>query len=238
MNYEQSWRLTDVFQHDNKHYSIKDVYSRLPISEEEVYVYNAASRYLENIHNEINKAIIIISEYKGPTNEIEEWLKRYPKPKDMLDSTEFQKAYLNLKNSTNVQLVPVSELIKFREFDRRGESAGHDDKINWLKSDMVNNGIKEPLSIEYSSIDNAVFLTEGNHRLNAAIELGIDYMPAKVITNRNGFSDVIKNKCMKVIGVKPNEHGFIPNAFKPSDIGLKNVKPLDDEWLYYGLYSR
>lgn len=88
-------------------------------------------------------------------------------------------------DDTNVELVPVSELIKFREFDRKVKPKYNQDNsrdnINHLKFMFQKDGVKEPLIIEYSAQDDAVLLIEGNHRINSAIDLGMEYLPARVV---------------------------------------------------------
>ena len=47
-------------------------------------------------------------------------------------------------------------------------------------------GVKSPIIIEYSADDNAVLIIEGNHRLNSAIDLGMEYLPARVVLKKYG----------------------------------------------------
>lgn len=135
---------------------------------------------------------------------------------------------------SGVELVPVSELLKFREFDRRNSPKWNQDEsnrnINFLKNNFMKNGIKEPLIIEYNHEDKMVLLVEGNHRLNSAEEIGLEYLPARVRLKKHGnYPENKKKNAMSVIGVEPNEHGYISSDLKPSQVGIKGSKPLKYE---------
>ena len=125
---------------------------------------------------------------------------------------------------SDVELVPVVDLMKFREFDRKktpkynAENSNY--VINSLKESFKNEGIKEPLIIEYSVEDNSVLLIEGNHRLNTAIDMGLMYLPVRVVLRKNKFTPTSKKLSMQVDGIKPNEYGYISSNLKPSQVGL------------------
>ncbi len=134
-------------------------------------------------------------------------------------------------DDTEVELVPVSELVKFREFDRKVTPKYNQensvDNINHLKFMFQKDGVKSPLIIEYSKEDNAVLIIEGNHRLNSAIDLGMEYLPARVVLKK--YSKFTKNQlknAMKVSGVEGNEFGYIPSYMKPSIVGVQGTKPI------------
>jgi hypothetical protein len=131
---------------------------------------------------------------------------------------------------SDVELVPVVDLMKFREFDRKktpkynAENSNY--VINSLKESFKNEGIKEPLIIEYSVEDNSVLLIEGNHRLNTAIDMGLMYLPVRVVLRKNKFTPTSKKLSMQVDGIKPNEYGYIPSNLKPSQVGLSQTKKI------------
>jgi hypothetical protein len=134
-------------------------------------------------------------------------------------------------DDTEVELVPVAELIKFREYDRKVSPKYNKensvDNINHLKFMFQKDGVKSPLIIEYSKEDNAVLIIEGNHRLNSAIDLGMEYLPARVVLKK--YSKFTKNQlknAMKVSGVEGNEFGYIPSNMKPSKVGIQGTKPI------------
>lgn len=145
-----------------------------------------------------------------------------------------QKAKLNLKtNYSNVELVPVSELVKFREFNRRVEpkwdKEDSDENINNIKKEFLTNGIKSPLIIDYYQNSRSVLLAEGNHRLSAALELGMKYLPCRVIRVTGNIPDRVKNKVMKVPGIQPDKSNYVKADLLPSEIGIKGTKELSNE---------
>lgn len=131
---------------------------------------------------------------------------------------------------SDVELVPVVDLMKFREFDRKKTPKYNSENSNYiinnLKESFKNEGIKEPLIIEYSVEDNSVLLIEGNHRLNTAIDMGLMYLPARVVLRKNKFTPTSKKLSMQVDGIKPNEYGYIPSNLKPSQVGLSQAKKM------------
>jgi 8-oxo-dGTP pyrophosphatase MutT (NUDIX family) len=134
-------------------------------------------------------------------------------------------------DDSSVELVPVSELIKFREFDRKVNPKYNKENslenINHLKYMFQKDGVKSPIIIEYSADDNAVLIIEGNHRLNSAIDLGMEYLPARVVLKKYGNYSPLKLKnTMKVGGIKANSHNYIPSDLKPSQIGIAGAKPI------------
>lgn len=134
-------------------------------------------------------------------------------------------------DDTDVELVPVSELIKFREFDRKVSPKYNKensvDNINHLKFMFQKDGVKSPIIIEYSAEDNAVLVIEGNHRLNSAIDLGMEYLPARVVLRKYGkYSPAKIKNAMKVNGVQADSSNYIPSNLKPSQVGITGTKPI------------
>ena len=124
----------------------------------------------------------------------------------------FGKVILNFEDSNSgyfskAELVPISELIKFREFDRRvnfkWDKKYSTSAIEQAKSEFLQNGITDILIINYSQSDKKVLLVEGNHRLVAAMELGLKYLPARVY--RTLFLSDNKN-AMSVSGYPEDEY--------------------------------
>jgi hypothetical protein len=134
-------------------------------------------------------------------------------------------------DDTDVELVPVSELIKFREFDRKVKPKYNQDNsrdnINHLKYMFQRDGVKEPIIIEYSPESNSVLVIEGNHRINSAIDLGMEYLPARVVLKKYGNfnANQLKNT-ISVSGVTADEYGYIPSNLKPSKVGIQGATPI------------
>lgn len=134
-------------------------------------------------------------------------------------------------DDTDVELVPISELIKFREFDRKVSPKYNKensvDNINHLKFMFQKDGVKSPIIIEYSAEDNAVLVIEGNHRLNSAIDLGMEYLPARVVLRKYGkYSPAKIKNTMKVNGVQADSSNYIPSNLKPSQVGITGTMPI------------
>jgi 8-oxo-dGTP pyrophosphatase MutT (NUDIX family) len=136
-------------------------------------------------------------------------------------------------DDSGVELVPVSELIKFKEFDRnetpKYNQQQSKETISHLSDSFKTEGIREPLIIEYSATDKSVLLIEGNHRLNSAIELGIDYLPARVVLRKSAFPSIQEQKSMNVTGVTADRSGYIRSSLKPSSVGIANTTPIFEQ---------
>ena len=122
------------------------------------------------------------------------------------------------------ELVPIETLIKLREFDRRVQPKYNQDDsnstIDKLKRSFIKDGILYPLKIDYYQYDKCVLLVEGNHRLNAAIELGIKEYPCVVYRLKMSIPDNKRNVSYNVPGYQEDEYGYVPANLKPSQIGL------------------
>jgi hypothetical protein len=119
----------------------------------------------------------------------------------------------------NIQMVPTNILKHYREYNRATDSAHSLEQVNKLMEDIKKHGIKEPLILEYATKDKTAYLGEGNHRLAAAIKLGIKDVPVRVYRRTEGFSHAKK----PVPGIEPNKHGYVPQDMSPSDIGIHGV---------------
>ena len=75
--------------------------------------------------------------------------------------------------------LPTEEVARFAEFERTGP------RVEKLARDIVNDaGISEPLILDVGMNGRAV-LTEGNHRLAAALRLGLERVPVTTVTARS-----------------------------------------------------
>jgi hypothetical protein len=203
----------------------------------------ALHEVIENLLDIKDKGVLTMNDYEiivGNVTSLEEDKPEVEKMEEggKVNSIKSKKGDIKLSldenyysDDTKVELVPVSELIKFREFDRKVKPKYNQDNsrdnINHLKYMFEKNGVQEPLIIEYSPQDNAVLLIEGNHRLNSAIDLGMEYLPARVVLRKySPFSpNQIKNT-IKVNGVIADESGYISSDLKPSIVGIDGTMPI------------
>jgi ribosomal protein S18 acetylase RimI-like enzyme len=116
------------------------------------------------------------------------------------------------------ELVPVSELVKFAEFDRLGkdELSFSRENIIKLKKDIRENGFKYPLIIEYYQGEKKALLIEGNHRIAVALFIGAKELPVRVVRSTR----TAPKKAVSVTGIEPNEYGYVRGDLAPSEIGI------------------
>jgi len=87
-------------------------------------------------------------------------------------------------------MLPISEVKKYREYDRQGEhSTGDSEKrINEIAQELKSGGvIKEPLMLEHSTKHQWGYLGEGHHRLAAAELAGHSHVPVFVYSGASGW---------------------------------------------------
>lgn len=79
-------------------------------------------------------------------------------------------------------LVPVHQLMRYKEYDRAGAQGFRNsgEIINNIAKDLSTHGIeglREPVHLNYDHANKWGVLTEGNHRLAAAIKAGMSHIP-------------------------------------------------------------
>jgi len=123
------------------------------------------------------------------------------------------------------ELVPVDELFKYAEFDRKTSPMMSAKQYQELKADIAKNGIKEPLLLNYGAKDRIAVLGEGNHRLAIARELGMTDIPVRVTGTQANIKGQRGKGFGRVKGTEPDRFGYVPSNQKPSDIGIKTAQP-------------
>lgn len=122
------------------------------------------------------------------------------------------------------ELVPVEDLIRMRDFDRtityKYSREDSESTIERLKQSFLKIGLISPVRIDYYQFDKKVLMSEGNHRLNAAIDLGLKFYPATVYSLKIEIPESKKDKGLPVQGYKEDEYGYVPENLKPSDVGI------------------
>lgn len=130
-----------------------------------------------------------------------------------------------LRKNELVELVPVSFLKTIGEFDRRStpKYSLEDslETIEQLKDVLLSGAMTDPLKIDYYQSEKKVLLIEGNHRLSAALEMGMEYLPAEVYRTTRSCKN---RKAKKVSGyVRPAskyEDTYVPANLRPSQVGI------------------
>lgn len=119
------------------------------------------------------------------------------------------------------ELVPVSLLDTFKEHDRLKKTWKPDGYMEELASDILHNGIKDPLIASYNPETQQILLIEGNHRLAVAKKHGIEYLPLRIVRSRFVKGTFIPN------GLSYKNHqGHINADLRPSEVfrwKLKNA---------------
>lgn len=84
---------------------------------------------------------------------------------------------------------------------------------NSLVSDIRENGIQEPLHLQYNPKEHAAYLGEGNSRLQAAAEAGLKTVP--VLGHR---TSVVDDRASYKLPGRPSYAGHFPGDFKVSGV--------------------
>ena len=139
----------------------------------------------------------------------------------------FRKGYFNKTKPNNIALVRTDFLDKFKEYDRTlpqyGQS-GSKERIDSIVKDLKEGkGFTDPVFLEYT-VDDAgnlrLLLGEGNHRLAAAKEAGIEYIPVQLVR----IDDVKRVKT--VVGTSPiqrDRSGYLLGGVDPEQLLPENV---------------
>lgn len=78
-------------------------------------------------------------------------------------------------------MVPVSEIDKIKEYDRTKNPNRTPEEMEELKQKIKKEGFKIPVHIQVHRNGDAPVLSEGNHRLVIAKQLGIKEVPAMFV---------------------------------------------------------
>lgn len=131
-----------------------------------------------------------------------------------------------------VELVPIKALWDMREFDRREEPKWSQERtdmtIDNLKDDVEREGFKNPIRIEYYFYAGKATIREGNHRVRAAFELGLQYVPALVYVSDSSFK---KNAAHLDMPSFPRTIGRddLEPFYRPSQLNISGCMNLDGE---------
>lgn len=110
-------------------------------------------------------------------------------------------------------MVPTQSLVKYMEYDRQGKHAfpnGHSERvINDIADDLRKGGsaaMREPLWLNYDHSSRWAHLSEGHHRLEAALRAGVSHVPV-MISGRGASKDERFR-----LALQPEREGLKPGA--------------------------
>lgn len=136
-----------------------------------------------------------------------------------------------------VEEIPVSVALQMLDLER-GKEDYERENIQNLTQHITQHGILEPIIIDFNIDTNTAFVTEGNHRVQVAKQLGMEWIPARGVRNE-GSKSRFKELSVRWQGTQTNHAGnlYIPPHFPPHMIGLpvkEKVKGFEDGWNYNG----
>ena len=125
----------------------------------------------------------------------------------------------NMGNDNYVDIDFINQIPKGETFHDRMNVEYYEK----LKNDIGENGILEPIILNYYFKDNAINLKEGHHRLKIANELGINRVPVKimVIWDRNiKDNETIFNPPITLDITEYTKRNYYPTFIEPTKLGL------------------
>jgi hypothetical protein len=97
----------------------------------------------------------------------------------------------------DIEWVPTHELRKFIEYDRRPggkDSWGDPERWDALGQHILEQGFKNPIWLDYNPDSGFAHMSEGNHRTQLALDLGIPAMPVRVYRSNRSSQTAIPVK--------------------------------------------
>lgn len=119
-----------------------------------------------------------------------------------------------LQYGSFVEPVHVDDLINMQ-----GNRLGKTDLEELKAQIQADGGLREPVIIQVGQNDRSAIVGEGNHRVQAAKELGYEYIPARVIVQRETYAPQ-KHLWADLI---PEEGVYFKSDAKPSEV-FRNVR--------------
>lgn len=125
-----------------------------------------------------------------------------------------------------VAMVPVQQVAKYREYNRSGQHSHGDysqKTISGIADDLRKGGptaMREPIWIDYDHEKKWGYISEGNHRVDAAIQAGVSHVPVRI-----GRSSSVESRRKKGIGAPlhmdnrlvEERSGYFPSEIHPGN---------------------
>jgi len=135
-----------------------------------------------------------------------------------------------------VEEIPVDVAMQMLDFER-GKEDYERENINNLTKHISEHGFLEPIIVEFNKDTNTAYIAEGNHRVQVAKKLGMEWIPARGI---RGYGKThFKELPAYWQGNQTDALGnlYIPPHFSPHMIGIpvkEKVKGFEDNAFYNG----
>jgi hypothetical protein len=135
------------------------------------------------------------------------------------------------KWGSDVALVPVHQLMGYREYDRKGaEDTGRSaSTIENIAGDLRSKGVegmREPAYLLYNHEHKWGYLGEGHHRLEAAAQAGVPHIPVRVLKASAG--QVAEHKRKGLGGPMHLDNRVVEtNGYMPSNLHPGNFKEFE-----------
>lgn len=134
----------------------------------------------------------------------------------MQKSKDYMKEHYNLYE--NVEFIDTELMDKMKEYDRLERPLTSN--IDELGADIIKNGFKEPLILDFNPYNGQLKIAEGNHRLAVAKKFGIKKVPVIAMRSRYMEDGTYKINPANIV---PREDGILGTYYddemKPSKLG-------------------
>jgi hypothetical protein len=122
-----------------------------------------------------------------------------------------------------IELVKVSELIPYREYDRmsvaKEPSNNPSSVVEELGKSIIELGLLSPLKLSFNKTTLTALLEEGNTRLAFALKNNIEYLPVKVIDYFSTMGGYIQTN-QKIPEKGRKKFNSEQHFYLPSDLGF------------------
>jgi 2'-5' RNA ligase len=142
---------------------------------------------------------------------------QYEEPEDWLEDGDVQ------QRPQYHEWVPTEHLAPMLEWDRNEH--GDPAKVQAVQQSLLTQGFKNPVFVDFNPDTKLAHVSEGNHRLTAAIQAGIPAVPVTVY--RSGRHRPEVSRSYQYVGPEkdPYDPNYVPQYMLPSHIGMPTTEP-------------
>lgn len=116
--------------------------------------------------------------------------------------------------ASSSEMVPTATLRRYADIDL---STKPENVVNAMRDEIATHGIRHPVVLEYSPTEGKVLVTDGALKIAVARELGVKYVPARMVRRGGTFPAGVTARARKV--PKPTFPGdHVPLNIRPSQV--------------------